>query len=99
MPVQANRATCATTLRIPSNVYEQAKQIVEKERAVGSLNDFFVNAIQAYVKLCERRRIDAEFAMMANDTVYQREALLIAEEFAASDWEAFAMMERRTDAE
>jgi hypothetical protein len=89
MPTQPAKSVYATTLRIPNSVYEQAKQLVESETAgAASLNDFFVNAIHAYVKLCERRRIDAAFAAMADDAAYQDEAILLADEFAASDWEA-----------
>jgi hypothetical protein len=33
--------------------------------------------------------IDADFAGMANDDTYRSEAATLAEQFAASDWEAF----------
>jgi len=36
----------------------------------------------------ERRRGDAAFAHMADDTEYRNTSLQISEEFARSDWEA-----------
>jgi hypothetical protein len=35
-----------------------------------------------------RAATDAEFAKMASDQTYQREAVQVAEEFAGADWEA-----------
>jgi hypothetical protein len=96
-PVIASRETRATTVRLPRPVYDQAKRFVDCEkrnttRSV-SLNDFFVTAIQAYVKLCRRRQIDAAFARMAEDASYQKEASLLAEEFETSDWDALRLGE------
>jgi hypothetical protein len=99
----ATRETRATTVRLPVPVYEQAKCFVDSERkhtvkhhhvtVYGSLNDFFVTAIQSYLKLLHRRQIDAAFALMAEDADYQKEARLLAEEFEASDWEALRLGE------
>jgi hypothetical protein len=95
--VAANREIRATTVRLPLPVYEQAKCFVDSDRkhttVFVNLNDFFVTAIQAYVKLLRRRQIDAAFAMMAEDADYQKEARLLAEEFEASDWEALRLGE------
>ena len=41
-----------------------------------------------------RKQIDVAFADMAEDSDYQTEARLIAEEFANSDWEAFDIVEK-----
>ncbi len=57
------------------------------------MNDFFVTAIRAYLKMHSRREIDAAFAGMAQDTHYQEEARMIAEEFEPSDWEALTLEE------
>jgi len=96
-PAVATRETRATTVRIPRPVYDQAKNLVDCEKqnttAFMSLNDFFVTAIQAYVKLCRRRQIDAAFAGMAEDANYQKEASLLAEEFEVSDWDALRLDE------
>ena len=90
-------ATRATTVRLPLPLYEQAKRFVDCEKrnttTVLSLNDFFVTAIQAYVKLYRRRQIDAAFAMMAEDADYQKEASLLEEEFEISDWDALRLGE------
>jgi hypothetical protein len=82
-----------TTLRLPRPLYDRVKGLVEREHA-GSVNDFIVNALAAYVRAVERKAIDDAFADMADDTQYQREALLIAEQFARSDAEALELSER-----
>jgi hypothetical protein len=96
-PVISSREMRATTVRLPQSVYEQAKGLVNSERKNAatflSLNDFFVTAIQAYVRLYKRRQIDAAFAMMAEDADYQKEACLLVEEFEPSDWEALRLGE------
>ncbi|HEY6448112.1 MAG TPA: hypothetical protein VIY53_16765 [Acidobacteriaceae bacterium] len=95
--VVASRETHATTVRLPRPAYDQAKHYVAYECTssvkFGSLNDFFVTAIQAYLKLCKRRQIDAAFSGMAEDANYQKESRLLAEEFEASDWEALGLGE------
>jgi hypothetical protein len=91
----ANTDTRTTTVRLPRPVYDEAQSLVEKQkkqlRGKTSLNDFFVAAIKAYLKLHHRRRIDAAFAGMAEDASYQKEATLLAEEFEQSDWEALQL--------
>jgi len=99
----ARRATRATTVRLPRPVYDQAKQFVDGEKKNAatslSLNDFFVTAIQTYIKLHQRRQIDAAFANMAEDTDYQKEASLLAAEFETSDWDALRLGEDRLTSE
>jgi hypothetical protein len=82
-----------TTLRLPRQLYERAKGHVEREQT-GSVNDFIVAALKAYVKAVERKVIDDAFSAMAVDKQYQREALSIAEQFAASGAEALELSER-----
>lgn len=82
-----------TTLRLPRPLYERVKNQVERQQT-GSINDFLVNALTAYVRALERNAIDDEFRGMADDKHYQREALRIAEQFAASDAEALELSER-----
>ena len=94
----AEMKTRTTTVRLPRPVYEQAKCVVDKEKRGGagariSLNDLFVAAIKAYLRMYKRRQIDAAFAGMAEDTDYQKEAALLAEEFEYSDWEALRLEE------
>ena len=87
-----------TTLRLPGPVYDQLKSVVEKEKAgagnIVSFNDAIVSAIKSYLKMYHRRRIDAAFAGMAEDIDYQKEAALLAEDFAYSDWEALEIAEK-----
>jgi hypothetical protein len=100
-PTVAGRDTRATTVRIPRSLYDQARHFVDTGKASGSasvsLNDFFVTAIQAYVKLHQRRQIDAAFATMAEDADYQKESSLLSEEFASSDWEALCLIADREE--
>lgn len=93
--IPGSRETRATTVRLPRSVYDQAKRLVDSERAATrvTMNEFFVAAIQAYLKLRSRRQIDAAFASMAEDANYQKEARLLAEEFEESDWEALRLGE------
>ena len=64
-----------------------------------SLNELFVSAIKAYLKMLRRRQIDAAFAGMAEDAEYQKEANLLTEEFEHSDWEALRIGEDSLEAE
>ena len=84
-----------TTVRLPRPLYNEAKSYLGKDVSpADNINDFFVAAICNYVKLLRRRRIDAAFASIADDADYQKEAKLIAEEFAPSDWEALRSAEK-----
>ena len=93
----------ATTVRLPRSVYEEAKCVVDKEKGgsgpVVSMNDLIVLAITSYLKMYKRRQIDAEFALMAEDSDYQKEASLLAEEFQYSDWEALDIGEDSLETE
>ena len=102
MPL-AQGETRTTTVRLPRPIYDQAKSVVEKEKGgaghIVSLNDLFVTAITAYLKMYKRRQIDAQFAAMAEDADYQKEASLLAEEFSNSDWEALRIGEEALEVE
>jgi len=83
-----------TTVRLPKAIYDEARNLIEENVVpVDSMNDFLVSAIAAYVKIVKRKQIDAAFSGMATDLEFQKEALLIAEEFAQSDWEALEIAE------
>ncbi len=83
-----------TTVRLPKPLYEQARACVEKGySAAESMNDFIIAAIEAYMRILRRKRIDAAFAHVAEDADYQKQGQLIAEEFAQSDWEALDIAE------
>lgn len=90
-----NEKKVRTSINVPAPLYEEVRSFVEKRVSPAeSLNSFIVAAILAYVKLIRRKQIDAQFAAMAEDSDYQKEAKLIAEEFTQSDWEAFETVER-----
>jgi hypothetical protein len=96
MPKRSETRT--TTVRLPVRIYDQARCVVDREKkgtsgASISLNDLIVAAIAAYLKMYQRRQIDAAFAGMAEDADYQKQAKLLAEEFEASDWEALRLEE------
>ena len=75
---------------LPKPVYDEARSLINSDAAPAeSMNGFVEAAVTAYLKHFKRREIDAQFATMATDPAYQREAVLISEEFSQSDWEAF----------
>jgi hypothetical protein len=88
-----DRNNVQTTLRLPAPLYEQAKSFVEGLEG-RSVNGLIVNALTAYLRAAKRKRIDDAFKPMIADRAYQREALKIAEQFAASDEEAIELSER-----
>ncbi len=52
-----------------------------------------ITASERFLDYLERQAIDAQFAAMAGDEGYRALSLAIADEFAASDWEAFELGE------
>jgi hypothetical protein len=96
MPVAVSKSEkVRKTVRLPRPLYNEAESCIERRIVPAeSFNDFLVAALLAYVKLLKRKQTDAAFAGMAEDTDYQRDARLIAEEFSQSDWEAFASAEK-----
>jgi hypothetical protein len=100
MPASASKTTerVRTTVRLPKPIYDEARSLVDENIVpVDSLNDFLVAAIASYVKLVKRKQIDAAFTGMADDAEYQKEARLIAEEFAQSDWDALEIAEGKPE--
>ncbi len=95
MPAKEHTRKVQTTIRLPRLLYEQAKAAVEKGYiSADTMNDFFVAAIQAYLKMLRRKRIDAAFGPMAEDADYQKEVQTIAEEFAESDRESLEVAQQ-----
>lgn len=85
--------------RVRTTVALSADLLAEMDAMVGrgaadSRNAFLERAIRQQLAASRRAAIDAEFAQMANDSTYQKEAVQVAEEFAASDWEALRAAER-----
>jgi len=88
-----------TARRVRTTVALSADLLAEMDAMVGkgaadSRNAFLERAIRKQLAASRRAAIDAEFAQMANDSTYQKEAVQVAEEFAEADWEALRAAER-----
>jgi metal-responsive CopG/Arc/MetJ family transcriptional regulator len=81
-----------TTLALPADLLAAVDEAVRAGKA-RSRNEFVALALRRLLDEQERMRIDAEFALMAEDEEYLAEARRIAEEFAVSDWEALQIGE------
>lgn len=81
------------TVRLPKQVYERARQVVEKSETASSFNEFVVRAIEEKLHHLSESEIDAAFGLMADDPDYQRDAVAMAREFEKSDWEASRVIE------
>lgn len=93
--VTTRKERVRATVRMPRMLYDEARNFVQKEASSAeNINDFFVAAICAYVRLLKRKREDALYSKMAEDANYQQQAMLISEEFSESDWEALEIAER-----
>jgi hypothetical protein len=98
MQVTEHAEKVRTTVRMPKPLYDEARKFVNgNSYPAGTINDFFVAAVCAYVKLLHRKQIDAAFGAMAHDSDYQKQAQLIAEEFTQSDWEALETIDREQE--
>jgi len=82
-----------TTVRLPKQIYQLAKSAIEKSEAASSFNDFVVQAIEQKLQQLTESKIDAAFALMADDPAYQRDAVALTRQFEKSDWEASRLSE------
>ena len=97
MAIEPSAEKVRTTVTLPREVYDEVRSLIEENATPSqTVTAFFAAAIAAYVKLLKRKRIDAEFAAMAQDAAYQKQARLLTQEFGSSDWEAFAQAEKET---
>ena len=76
-----------TTIHLPKKLMKRSQQLV-KGGKVRSRNALIIVALEQFLDEWERKEIDAQFAVMAEDTAYQSLSLGIENEFAESDWEA-----------
>jgi Arc/MetJ-type ribon-helix-helix transcriptional regulator len=81
--------TIRTTVTLPASLLTAADGLVRSGRG-RSRSDLLARALAREVERLERERLDAEFAAMADDDDFQREAVSIAAEFSAADWEALS---------
>lgn len=87
MPASTRKSPLqTTTVRLPKGLYEEARRaLAEGETDAASLNDLLVQSLEERLCRVQRKLIDREFAEMKNDVQYQREAALMAREFASND--------------
>ena len=81
------------TVRLPRPLLKEAEGLIRASGHCESLNDFIVRSMRLRIEVLKRKELDARFAGMSEDTDYQKEANLLAEEFAGSDWEAAKLLE------
>ena len=86
--------TTRTTVSLPTDLLAAVDRAVREGRS-RSRNEFVSDAVRSALAAAERARIDAEFAAMADDAVYQQEASEIAREFEAASWDALQAAEAR----
>jgi metal-responsive CopG/Arc/MetJ family transcriptional regulator len=82
-----------TTLELPADLLEAADRAVSEGKA-SNRDELVANALRHELATLERTAIDAEFADMANDNEYHKEARQIMAEFAKADWEVFQKVEQ-----
>jgi hypothetical protein len=81
------------TVRLPRLLLKEAESLIRACGHCESLNDFIVRSMRLRIEVLKRKELDARFAEMSEDADYQKEANLMAEEFASSDWEAAKLLE------
>lgn len=84
--------TVRTTLSLPAELLEANDQAVRSGK-VRSRNEFVAMALRHELAAQKRAEIDAAFAAMTDDPGYLAESLMIADEFALAEWEAFQVAE------
>lgn len=82
-----------TTIALPEELLRGVDAVVKAGRTA-TRNEFFAAAVRRELERLRREAVDSEFEAMANDPVYQREAVEISEEYAISDWQALRVAER-----
>ena len=88
-------STVRTTLSLPADLLEATDQAVRAGK-VRSRNEFVAMALRHELAAQKRAEIDAAFAAMTDDPEYLAESLMIADEFALADWEAFQVSESQS---
>lgn len=75
-----------TTITIPDTLASQVDSLIQSGN-IKSRNQFIVEALEDKIKQIKEIQLDSEFAQMATDEDYQKEALEIEEDFAFADAE------------
>ena len=79
--------TVRTTITLPAELVDAADRAVREGRA-SSRDEFVVTALRHELAARDRVSIDAAYAALAADDVFQEESRQLAEEGARSGWEA-----------
>lgn len=79
-----------TTVALPADLLDAADRAVRRGSA-RSRAELLARALRRELAAQRRATVDAAFEAMADDPAYQAEALRIAEEFHAADWEALQL--------
>jgi Arc/MetJ-type ribon-helix-helix transcriptional regulator len=88
-----NATKTQKTVRLPKPLLKEAENLIRSCGRCESMNDFIVRSMRLRIDVLKRKELDARFAEMSEDTYYQKEATLLAEEFESSDWEAAKLLE------
>ncbi len=86
----ANRVR--TTVTLPSELLASMDEAVERGWA-HSRNELLAAAARHELERYERELVDAQFADMASDGDYQRNAARLARELDPASWEALRMVD------
>jgi hypothetical protein len=92
MPAPARKTI---QLRMPANLYSQARQALAEIEDISSFNDFAVKAIKEELRRLEEARVDAAFSQMGTDEKYLRTTADISRDFAENDKETLDSPKRR----
>lgn len=87
--------TVRTTVALPAELLAAADHAVQAGYA-RSRNELVAMALRRELAAQQRATIDAAFAAMAEDPLYQAEARELADTFAQADWEALGLAEGAT---
>ena len=85
--------TVRTTIALPEQLLNAVDRAVLEGKAK-SRNELLATAVRHELAALERVTIDAEFAGMARDWDYQKDARQIADDFTGTDWSAFLKAEK-----
>src|SRR3989304_7952688 len=89
---ESSRELVRTTVDLPASLLREAEEAVRRGVA-RNRNALVAHALESYLREIEEQRIDAEFALMAEDPRYLAEMERISDEFATADWEALRIAE------
>lgn len=84
--------TVRTTITVPTDLIKRSQHFIDAG-SIPSRNALIVTALEHFLSELERQEIDRQFEALAEDETYQTMNQQVAEDFAASDWEALTLEE------